>query len=204
MKVFAHNAFAAALFLGAAACVSPAQALVCPLPPYRQDAIPLDQVSQAASAHAKARIAEVQTIFRGHVVSAEYAPFRDRGGVYIITYAVSEWLKGRGGSYAKIVWYPGIPCAENCPIERTIRSLEANKSEAVFFADPLTNHVRSQIAPTDRLDGEDRPCSEPRAIQMAMEPVPHRSDRTYHDVVFRNALRAELKKFETNTSKPSP
>lgn len=138
------------------------------------------------------RVGEMQSIFIGRVVSAEYAPFQDRGGAYVITYEVSEWLKGSGRPHARIVWYPGIPCADKYCIEETIQALQAQKASAVFFADPLSKNIRLAGFESEDLDGVDLPCVKPHSISIAMEPPPSSSDREYDEVLFRNALRIEI------------
>jgi hypothetical protein len=167
------------------------------MPPYWQDVVRRGQVPITAADYAKSRIKEMQSIFLGRVVSAEHV----QGGAYIVTYEVSEWYKGKGRPLAKIIWYPAIPC-ENCRVEETIQALQADPTEAVVFADTLRNNVRFPTLMEDDLDGEDRPCRDPHSIRPTKELLPSRDDREYDDVVFRNALRVQLRTFpRTNPQK---
>jgi len=148
---------------------------------------------KAASEYAKKRIAEMQSIFLGRIVSAEHVPFRSGGGVYVLTYEVSQWFKGRGGSHAKIIWYDAIPCREDCPIKERIRSFEASQDSAIVFVDPFKKSFPFSRELKDHIDGENRPCESIHLRQMSNEPMPDSADSDFSDVIFRNELRAWLR-----------
>jgi len=193
LKASRQKALAAALILGAAVFSWPVQALQCPMPPYSSDAALPKQMHKAASEYAKKRIAEMQSIFLGRIVFAEHVPFRGGGGVYVLTYEVSQWFKGRGGSHAKIIWYDAIPCGESCPIEERIRSFKASRDSAIVFVDPFERRFPFVRELKDHIDGENRPCDSIYLRQMSNEPLPDRADPTFGEVTFRNELRAWLK-----------
>lgn len=132
MTAHSRHALTAALAMGAAVFAWPAQAFVCEVLPY-QDQAPFDGVSRIASDFARQRIARMQSIFLGRVVSAEYAPFQDRGGAYVLSYEVSRWFKERGGPYARILQYDQRE--ENCPAQETVRGLISNQENVVVFVD---------------------------------------------------------------------
>ncbi len=135
----------------------------------------------------------MQSIFLGRVASAEYIPFANRGGVYAITYDVFEWFKGDGGPHTKIVWYPSIPCAEDCPVEETIRNFEASKATAVFFAASVSKIIKSATGEKTDWDGEIPPCWDLPPLQLTDEALPSRSELDYDYALFRNALRREIR-----------
>ncbi|MEZ0172401.1 hypothetical protein [Microvirga sp. TS319] len=134
----------------------------------------------------------MQSIFLGRVASAEYIPFTSRGGVSIITYEVSDWFKGSDGPHARIVWYPAIPCVENCPLEETVSSLEADRTTAFVFAEPLSRNIQLKTGRSETWDGENRPCGNPSPLPVTREALPGRSSAEYDEVLFRNALRSEI------------
>lgn len=200
MSVFSRPSLAAALALGAVVLACPAQAFVCEIKPY--DNVPLDRVSKAASEYARKRIAEMQSIFRGRVVSAEYVSFRDGGGVYLYTYEVSQWFKGRGGSHAKVIHHD--QCEVNCSVEQTIRSIESSRDSAVVFVDPFKKKFPFAQVIRDHIDGESIPCESVHLRQMSNEALPDRADPDFGDVIFRNELRAWLRTHQARNPRHQP
>ena len=190
MRASLRKTLAAALTLGAAVIAFPVEALVCKVLPYDEN-IPVEHVAKAAAEYARKRIAEMQSIFHGRVVSAEYVPFQRHGGAYIITYEVSHWYKGRGGPHAKVVQYD--QCEDACSIEETIRSMEASQDSAVVFIEafkarlPFARQVRGPI------DGEIQACKSVYLRQTSNERLPEHTAPEFGDVVFRNELRAWLR-----------
>ncbi|WP_262031395.1 hypothetical protein [Microvirga sp. Mcv34] len=143
----------------------------------------------------------MQSIFIGRVTSAEYVPLARQGGIFVVTYEVSEWLKGNGGYYAKVIWYPAIPCVDNCPVEETIHNLEGDKTIAIFFVEPLSRNFELAAGRSGRWDGENRLCGNPSPIAIAREILPTRASAEYNEVLFRNALRSEI---EALKKRPPP
>lgn len=176
--------------MGAAAFSSPAGAAECPPPPYSRLVAPLDEVPSIASAYAAKRIAEAQSIFRGHMVSIEQRRIADRAGISIVSFQVSEWLKGKGGAFARVT-HQGPDCADKC--EDHISERFTHKPvDAVYIVDALPQDTIVPASLRQSLDGEGTPCGTIPGLQEAKEALPDQSDPGYEEAVFRNALRAGI------------
>ena len=125
-----------------------------------------------------------------------FGPLRDRGGVYVYTYEVSQWFKGRGGPHAKVIHYD--QCEENCPTK------EFGQDSAVVFVDPFKKRFPFAAEIRDRIDGENIPCESVHLRQMSNEPVPNRTDPNFGDVIFRNELRAWLRMHQARKPQMQP
>jgi len=155
LKALSRNTLAAALTLGAAVFTWPVQALDCAPPPYRRASGQLQDWTHLATK----QIAEASTIFRGKIISAKYSGIGGNEGlpILILTYKVSEWKKGKGGSSARIaevMW-----CDGGCRIQERIAEHLRDKDDQIYIAEPVEPHRGKADRIFRRMDGLWSACS---------------------------------------------
>jgi hypothetical protein len=201
LKARSRKTLAAALTLGAAVFAWPAQALAsCPRPPYFYRSNTEEQLVSIA----QKQVADAPAIFKGRLVEVQYLGADGEGyTAFLMKYRVSEWKKGKGARYARILkveW-----CDGGCPVKASIAEYRANSKEQLFMALPLSFSANSRRdiwlaqKTKKRADGGDLQCGRNPIIQpLILESAPE----DYQEYLFRITLAAELEKLPTWQPKP--
>ncbi len=153
MKAASRKTLAAALTLGAAVFAWPVQALQCLEPTFVNREQSIDGAFDRMRGHAETLVARSVSIFKGRAVSAKPLksdrPYEAR---ILVTYKVSEWKKGRGRPYAKVVYLPW--CDGECSVKELVKESLSDKEEKFHFASGGGGMTTIEVA----LDGYIGPC----------------------------------------------
>jgi hypothetical protein len=198
LKVSWHKTLVAALALGAAVFAGPVQALQCldardmgvkPNRPYSQIA---DLIVQLG----KERIARARVIFKGRLISAVPLPAADTSDFqdFVLTYEVSEWKKGSGGSSARLlhtVW-----CDGDCHVSETIANYMRLTEERIYLGSPLSGGEGIDMLPKD-LDGQIDICSFRDSMRPISAKHPRNQRLDHRSFLFLLSVTEELEKLFT-------
>ncbi len=139
--------------MGAAVFAWPVQALQCLEPIGIERDRSIDDVVDRMRDHAKTLVARSASIFKGRAISANPlksdSPYKAR---ILVTYKVSEWKKGSGRPYAKVVHLPW--CDGECSVKDLIKASLSDKEEKFHFASAGESKTLGKLA----LDGYLGPC----------------------------------------------
>jgi hypothetical protein len=198
LRASVGRTIAVALTLGAAVFAWPVEALSsCPRPPYFYRSNSAEQLVSIA----QKEVADAPAIFKGRLVEMQHLG-TDKDGYtsFLMNYRVSEWKKGKGGRYARIIkveW-----CDGGCPVKKLIAEYRADSKEQLFMALPLESsqpNVRRAQESKRRVDGGDVPCGRNPIIRpLIQESAPE----DYREYLFRITLAAELENLPTWQPKP--
>jgi hypothetical protein len=201
LKAASRKTLTAALTLGAAVFAWPVQVLAsCPRPPYFYQSNTGEQLVSIA----QKQVADAPAIFKGRLVGVQYLGTDGEGYTsFLMKYRVSEWKKGKGTRYARILkveW-----CDGGCPVKESIAEYRANSKEQLFMALPLNfspdsrHEMRLAQKVGKRADGGDLPCGGNPIIQpLVQESAPEH----YREYLFRITLAAELEKLPSHQPNP--
>lgn len=191
MKVFWHKTLAVALALGAAVLAGPVQALQCAHPRFWRFEMPESEMVEGMARFAAETVAEAQSIFKGHAVSVQFIGPDNEYPAFILTFKVTEWIKGDKKPYARII-YEGW-CDGGCSsiLEKEDEILYDHR-EKIYVADRPNALFNAQNPVPENIDGVFGLCKRlGRRIESVNEtqPASRRRDRWFLlDLAMRNEI----------------
>jgi hypothetical protein len=140
---------------------------------------------------AAGKIAAAQSIFKGHAISVKFIGPNEEYPVFILTFKVTEWIKGSRQPYARVIYESW--CDGGCPNipEEEDKILEAHR-EKIYIADhPKAELLQVRPIP-ESVDGIFSLCGH---FGRKVEPVSqtHISSPVWHTwFLFDLAMRQEI------------
>jgi hypothetical protein len=190
LKAASRKTLAAALTLGAAVFAWPVEAFQCVEPTFVNRDQSIDETFDGMRRHAETVVARANSIFKGQAVSAKplksNSPYEAR---ILVTYKISEWKKGSGRPYAKVVYLPW--CGGECSVKDLVKASLSDKEKKFHFASGGGRMTAGTVA----LDGYIGPCHaiySKRPIN-AQHPQPRHSEN-FGQFLYDLAVAEELEK----------
>jgi hypothetical protein len=136
---------------------------------------PYSQIADLIVQLGKEKISRAQVVFKGRLVSAVPLPQPDLSNIqdFVLTYEVSAWKKGRGGSHAKLL--NSVWCDGQCSSSEIIADFMRQIEERVYIADPVLDADTADARLKD-LDGMVNIC----AYRDSMRPIGAELPRDEH------------------------
>ena len=169
----------------------------CPRPPYFYRSNSEEQLVSIA----QKQVVDAPAIFKGRLVEMQHLGTDGYGHTsFLMKYRVSEWKKGKGARYARIIkveW-----CDGGCPVKELVAEYRDNSKEQLFMALPLNSshqNVRRAQEAKRHADGEDIRClRNPIVRPLIQESAP----KDYREYLFRITIAAELEKLPAQRPNP--
>ncbi len=103
------------------------------------------------------KVAEAPSIFKGHAINAKFIGVEDDLDTFIVTFKVTEWMKGSGQPYARIVY---VNSCDGCPPPLEVEDeIVKGHEEAIYISDPNQYGFMKGDRSTKNIDGIFFPCS---------------------------------------------
>jgi hypothetical protein len=159
MKPTPRKTLATCLVLGTAALTSPVQAAIaqCPRPLFWRTGMPINEAYERMIQFAGKKVADAPSIFKGHVINAEFIGFEDDFHTFIVTFKVTKWMKGSGQPHARIVY---VSECDGCPTSLEMKDeIVREHEDAIYVSEPSTSAFMQRDVPIKNIDGVFLPCA---------------------------------------------
>lgn len=134
MRASGRSFLAAAIVLGAAVFAWPVQALQCARPLFWRFNLPVNEMFNGMARFAEGKVTRAQSIFKGHAINIEFIGPDAEYPAFILTFKVTEWIKGDGKPYARIIYESWCDGRCSSIVEEEDRILSEHQ-EKIYIAD---------------------------------------------------------------------
>jgi hypothetical protein len=134
--------------------------------------MPVNEMVEGMAQFAAKKVAEAPSIFKGHAINVQFIGPDEEYPVFILTFKVTEWIKGDRKPYARII-YKGW-CDGGCSnIQEEENDIPSGHGEKIYIADGFDGLSNQNNPLFKDIDGVFGLCKRlGREIELTVETQP--------------------------------